>query len=430
MPLSSSSPRASLARCCWFTSGPAGTLDDFDVKNGYKLMPPVLLMGMSNPVIIKTFFLLLSSLGLLFLLFLLPPDIGGGDFRPYWSASYLLRMGQDFSSPVNIDSIERSLTGWRESYTMMAWFAPTGNLILLPYTLLPFTLAMRAWLLTNLVIISTSVVLIWQNNKQVWIPFIAAFGFSMTLLSLVYGQVNTLEVLGLALFLFFLVRKQDYWAGACLVLTTIKPHLVILTLPLLLLNMIRQRQWRALAGFGITTAICGVVLFVFHPSWPVSFWQLVTSGMSSLRETPSFSGLLIVAGQYTLRKWLWVIFLMLAVLIWWRKGKDWRLETLIDVSLLVGLMVAPIGWSYDQVILLLPLIHLMKWTVDGSLNKRQSILVVVVLIVANIFSFIGRLISPSEVWFFWIPLVVALVYAFAWQSRRKSGGPDISAAPA
>jgi hypothetical protein len=157
-----------------------------------------------------------------------------------------------------------------------------------------------------------------------------------------------------------------------------------------------------------------------YPSWPISFWQLATSGMSSLRETPSLSGLLIVAGQPTLTKWLWVFCLVLAVFIWWRNGRDWRLETLIDVSLPIGLMVAPIGWSYDQVMLLFPVIHLARWSLDGSLNKIQSILVVVSLIIADSFSFIVRLFSPSEVWFFWIPLVVALVYAFAWQARKKN----------
>ena len=379
-------------------------------------------MVMSKPAIVKIFLLGILIIGLLSLLFLLPADIGAGDFRPYWSASYLLRTGQDFSTPRIIDEIERSLTGWTEPYTMMAWFAPTGNLVLLPYTLLPFSLAVRAWLLTNLVIISASAYLIWQRKQQVWVPLAAAFTFSMTLLSLIYGQVNTLEVLGLALFLVLMGAKRDFSAGASLIFTTIKPHLVIITLPLLLLDMLRKKQWRALAGFAAAGLVCVLVLFVFYPSWAVSFWQLATSGLNSFRNTPSFSGLLVVSGQYTLRNWLWVLCLMLAVFIWWRKGKVWRLETLIDISLLVGLLVTPVGWSYDQVMLLFPVIHLLKWSLDGTLGKRPAILVVAGLISANIFSLIGRLFSPSEVWFFWVPMVVAMLYAFAWQARKKPPG--------
>ena len=377
---------------------------------------------MSKPAIIKTFLLALLIIGLLGLLFLLPVEMGAGDFRPYWSASYLLRTGQDSSNSGIIDQIERSLTGWTEPYTMMAWFAPTGDLVLLPYTLLPFSLAVRAWLLTNLVIVSASAYLIWQRKKQIWVPLAAAFMFSMTLLSLVYGQVNTLEVLGLALFLVFMNAGRDFSAGACLLLTTIKPHLVIITLPLLLLELLRKKQWRALTGFAAAGLVCGVILFVFYPAWPDSFWQLATSGMQSFRNTPSFSGLLVASGQFTLRNWLWVFCLMLAVFVWWRNGKTWRLETLIDLSLLVGLMVTPIGWSYDQVMLLFPVIHLLKWSLDGSLGKRSAVLVLAGLITANIFSYIGRLFSPSEVWFFWVPLAVAMLYAFAWQARRETPG--------
>jgi hypothetical protein len=52
------------------------------------------------------------------------------------------------------------------------------------------------------------------------------------------------------------------------------------------------------------------------------------------------------------------------------------------------------------------------------------------LIAVDIFSLIERLMAPSEVWFFWIPPVVALAYAFAWQSRRKSRTMEKSSAPA
>ncbi len=101
-------------------------------------------------------------------------------------------------------------------------------------------------------------------------------------------------------------------------------------------------------------------------------------------------------------------------------GKDWRLETMIDVSLLTGLLVAPVGWSYDQVMLLVPLIHLLGWTVDGSLRKGQILLVAASLAAADVFSFLVRGAATSEVWFFWVPLAVAAVYAFAWRARREN----------
>ncbi len=253
---------------------------------------------------------------------------------------------------------------------------------------------------------------------RTWIPLIAAFGFSMTLLSLIAGQINTLVVLGLALFLFFGESRRHYMAGVGLTLTTIKPHLVIITLPLLLLDIMRRKQWRTFAGFVIALLGCALILFAFYPPWLVSFWNLVTVGMSRTRETPTLTGLFVVAGEDTWGKWIWVLGLFFAIAAWWKRGKAWDRRTLIDVSILGGMVVSPIGWSYDQLMLLFPILRILEWASDGSLERKDAVFVSLALIIANAITFYERILSPSEVWFFWVPLVVAAVYMFAWKRRH------------
>jgi hypothetical protein len=362
--------------------------------------------------------------------FPLPARIGAIDFRPYWSSSFLLAHGQDFSDPSRMDNIERALTGWREPFTMYAWFAPTGNLLLLPYTLFPFRRATYYWLLTNIAIVSFSALLIWRNTTtaRAWIPLVTAFGFSMTLLSLFFGQVNTVVVLGLALFLLFSDARRDYAAGASLALTTIKAHLVILTFPLLLLDTLRRKQWRVFAGFASALMGCALILFAFYPAWPISFLRLVTLGMESARETPTLSGLFVVAGEYVWGKWIWVIGLLFAIAVWWKRGKVWDRRTLIDVSILAGMMIAPVGWSYDQVMLLFPLLRVLDWAASGSLARRDAIAITLVLIIADAITYYQRILTPSEVWYFWVPLVVGIIYVFAWQ-RKQVGRPDHAPQP-
>src|SRR5690606_9597681 len=89
--------------------------------------------------------------------------IGTGDFRPYWSASYLLHQGQDFSDPGLMDSTERTLTGWEKPFTMMAWFAPIGMVVLLPFTQLPFEKAAFLWLMMNILILTITALLLWRK---------------------------------------------------------------------------------------------------------------------------------------------------------------------------------------------------------------------------------------------------------------------------
>ena len=356
---------------------------------------------------------------LLMIPFQLPGNVGAGDFRPYWSASYLLAHGQDFSDPKQMYHIERTLTGWNNPFTMYAWFAPTGNLVLLPFTFLPFSRATFYWLFTNIFIIFLSIILIWRNkNTHLWIPLITAFSFSMTLVSLAIGQVNTLELLGLALFLAFNEARYDFFAGASLVLTTVKPHLVIITLPLLLLDFIRKKQWRVLSGFLISLLICIFILSVIYPAWPISFWKLLTYGMGTIRETPTLNGLLVVTGEYIWGKWIWLAILGVAIIIWWKYGGGWDRRTLIDVTIVTGLVISPIGWSYDQVMLLFPLLRIFEWMVNGTLKNTDTTIIFMILLAFNAFSFYQRTLEVSDVWFFWVPIVTAIAYIYAWQRKK------------
>lgn len=361
----------------------------------------------------------------------LPDRIGAVDFRPYWSASLLLARGQDFSDPTLLDDVERNLTGWTEPFTMVAWFAPSGNLVLLPYTLVSFGRAAYYWLLTNILVVFSFALLLWRGTlSRAWIPIVATFGFSMTLVSIIYGQVNTLVVLGLALFLHLSAQKRGLAAGAGLALTTIKPHLVILALPLLVLDLIRRGEWRVLAGFVGALAGAGILLFALFPAWPLSFWALVRSGMSTIRATPTLNGLLVVGGEVSWGKWVWLGALVLAAIIWWRRGRNWDRRTMIDVSILAGMVVAPVGWSYDQIILLVPVLRILRWAVDGSLTGRDAFVVVAALILMDAVTFYQRFLALSEVWYFWVPLVVAAVYGFAWgRSRASSLRPGEHAHP-
>jgi hypothetical protein len=349
----------------------------------------------------------------------LPERTGTTDFRPYWASSYLLARGQDFSDPALIDAVERTLTGWERDYTMSAWFAPTGNLVLLPFTLLPFTRAAYYWLLVNIAVVFASALLLWRGPQpKVWIALVAAFSFSMTLLSLIYGQVNTLVLLGLALYLHFNERQRPAAAGVSLALTTIKPHLVILALPLLLLDGLRRRQWRALAGFGGALAACSLLLFALNPQWPVRFWRLVSGGMELVRETPTLNGLLVLAGEGQWGKWLWLPAMLFAIAGWQLKGNRWQPRPLLDVAVMASLIVSPVGWSYDQVLLLLPVWSVLGGAADGSLSKADALAVMLALLAADAVTFYQRILTPSEVWFFWTPLVIAGVYAYAWWRKN------------
>lgn len=336
--------------------------------------------------------------------------IGIGDFRPYWSATYLLAHGQDFSDISLMDHIERTFTGWNQSFTMMAWFAPTGMVVLLPFTLLPFEKAAFLWLLINILILCITAFLLWEKeNRRIWIPLLAIFTFPMTLLSLYVGQINTLVLFGLTIYLSLEKSKHQYLRGVGLALTTIKPHLVILTLPLIILDSIYHKQWKILLGFLGAILFSVIILFAFYPPWISSFWDLIFSGMSTLRETPTISGLIVHMTGQGWGKWLWIPALLFTLIYSWINKESIQNNEFIQTTLIVGLLLSPIGWSYDQIMLIIPIVYLLYIGKQKKLSKK-SWFTLFSLTTIYIFSTFMRINSLNEVWFFIVPLIIGVIY--------------------
>jgi len=366
--------------------------------------------------------LLLAVVVLLFPI-TLPSGAGDMDLQAYWGSAYLFAHGQDFSNSNALGDVQRTLANRTRLDTQYAWFFPTGNVILLPLTFIPFTRAVYYWLILNVLAFFYSTILLWeQADERIWIPLIAVFSFALTLISLIFGQISSLEVLGLALFLMLSKSRKPYLAGASLVLTTVKPHLVILTLPILFLDMLRKKELKTLTGFLIALGFCFIVLFAFYPPWLQSFWTVFTSGMRTVRETPTINGILVLLGEYTIGKLIWLV-VLLAGMVWWLRGQNWDRRIFIDISVTVGLIVSPIGWSYDQVMLIFPILTLLAWVVTDKLPKQASRIVVAVLIIGNIAAYYLRTFTPSDVWFFWVPMVVLGLYLFARKQINEHNQP-------
>lgn len=64
-----------------------------------------------------------------------------------------------------------------------------------------------------------------------------------------------------------LYRNRDVWAGGLLALSTLKPQMGYLLLPLLLLWALRVKRWRFVQAFGGVFAALLLVSFISEPSW-------------------------------------------------------------------------------------------------------------------------------------------------------------------
>jgi hypothetical protein len=93
--------------------------------------------------------------------------------------------------------------------------------------------------------------------------------------ALILGQFAVFVLLTLVAALWALKHGHDGWAGVFLALSTIKPQMVYLAIPWILLWSAGQKRWRLWAGFGVAMAsfVLGPVLLL--PSWIHDFLRQV-----------------------------------------------------------------------------------------------------------------------------------------------------------
>ena len=356
----------------------------------------------------------------------LPRRIGQIDFRAYWSASYLLSHSENFGDDDLLRQVQREQTGFDREYAMKTWNLPWILVWFLPYALLSFEQAARLWFFTNLVVLQASMIGSWHvvtavapsQNKWGWIlPLLTAILFPSTLVALLFGQVNIMVLGGIVGFLYFYQRSQDISAGVALALTTLKPHLVYLALPIILLHLFLERRWRVLAAVTITVLGSTAVLFLLRPTF-LSEYLSSTSGGDLFRwETATLTTYLSLHFNQLWLRLIGIPLVPLALFIWWRKRTQVIFHLTVQVAVLISIITTPFGWSYDFVLLLLPLTQLWAWLIGGLRTRWETAVVIITLIVSFLITYQQRVQTTSELYYFWIPLVIAALYAYTAYRR-------------
>ena len=356
--------------------------------------------------------------------------IGASDFNAYWSASRLLLEGRNPVDPASLLEMERQHYDPNQGFAMMAWNPPTAWVLLLPLACLPFQAARVIWLLINIALVMGSCVLwagLYLPRRRVAPPVVYGLLtalFAPTLLAIWTGQITFLVVFGVASALFLMRRGQWFWAGASLILTSVKPHLVILVVPYLLFYMAMRRKWSGWLGLGFSGAICLVVLFALRPSWITDFSGLFQAPPSGW-ATPTLGGLLSLYGAGWWARYLVIGFLVL-VPLFLRWAERLSPETATNVLILVTIPTTFFGWSYDQSLLLAPIAQLVSWLFGPFRSSVGRWVVAIGAVVVLAASLAQRVISTDEVYFFWVPLSWGVIYVAASYLRRNTNSPLLS----
>jgi hypothetical protein len=341
------------------------------------------------------------------------------DFLGYWAAANLLAHGQSPYDHTSMLALEQS-QGWAGDDPVYSWNPPWLHVLLLPLGVLPFRPAAALWFVIGPLVIGTSILLLWDTlgKRKHALGLVAAlliaFLFSPTLHAILEGQVNTLILLGCAGFIALSIRRRDTLAGAALVLVTVKPHISYLLVPAILLVCLLRGRWRILLGFvGFLVSLL-VVATCLHPGWAEAYlvlFDVVASPLGATTyTTPTVRGVLGACLGIDIGIWPSLACLVIFLVFVWLRGRRTDLADVASLSLLLGLPTAPFGWSTDQVVLLVPVLQAVLWSLDSLAVHRRT--VVLSLLLTYAYAALVWLVSYRDVAFAAVPPMIGLLWGY------------------
>jgi len=301
---------------------------------------------------------------------------GANDFYVPWRAAQVwLQEGLDPYGPETTLRIQMGLFGRPQppGEHQYAFAYPLYALLpIVPLTVLPYAWAEAVWLVALQVAAVVTAVLAlriygWRTSPLFLVGWFLWFlAFYPTTRALFLGQWSLPVAAFLAAGLWALRRNRDGWAGMFLALTTIKPQMILLTLPWLLWWVAWRGRWRVWLGFALTLAALMVATLLLMPDWPLRFlW-----GLGEYEAYTAIGSPLRILGNLTwetgasLVEMAGILLLGGYVLFYaWRhrhsagRAADW----VTGLTLVVTSLVAPRTATTNQVVLVLPLAFALRY---------------------------------------------------------------------
>jgi hypothetical protein len=238
------------------------------------------------------------------------------------------------------------------------------------------------------------------------------------------GQITAVVLFGLAGFLYFERQDKPFAAGFCLALTTAKPHLIYITLALLLLELAWQRRFRVIAGFLLPIAIGLMAALVLRPGFiPEYLNTMSNSALLGRTSVPTLAFMLSTISSLPWLRFMGVAIGFLSIALWWphRDRRSIDMPDMVIATILISVLTTPFAWSFDALILLVPLQRLIVWAVEDRISRVQSLASLALFMIVNATAFYQRSQQAPERDFFWVPVAVGILYLWGWWSNRLSG---------
>ena len=358
---------------------------------------------------------------------------GGYDLYIPWAATCgWVKDGRDPYSPQTTLSIQEAVYGRpaRPGEIQADFAYPAyAALLTIPFCLTDdFSIVYAVALSAFLVCVVATAVLArratgWQPASWLWIwSLVWIILLYPTARGLLLGQLAVVVALIQVAALEALHRRQDILAGSALALTTIKPQMALLLVPVVLFWSAWQRRWRVPGAFAVVLGLLVLIPMIWLPNWLISW-------LEELRQYTGyteFGSVTWILTTHALGAPAAVEAVVTFALLAWLALEVWRARQapfdqmlwLAALTLVLTHFVSPRTATTHFGPLLVPLFMIFR--VLQRPGERRTALVAALLPAAAVLSwalFLTTVAGIQESAWNYVPIPLALLLALLWLRR-------------
>ncbi|HEX4005758.1 MAG TPA: glycosyltransferase family 87 protein [Acidobacteriaceae bacterium] len=273
------------------------------------------------------------------------------DFISYWAGAKLLATHGNPYDAASVLKLENSV-GNSFTRPLVLRNTPITLFLMAPLGWFSVWTAAILWEIASIAAALLSLRLL-QPFAPGKIPLILYF-FAPVADCVLAGQTTLLVLLGVCLFIRF-QKDRPFVAGLALVLTLLKPHLLLLFWPVFLLEILRRRNFRVLWGSiaGVAGATAVAIALDVH------IWsQYLASVRAEHIENQYFPNISVGLRVLIAPQSLWpqllpaAVGVVLGLWFWWRTRDRWQWHREGAMLIAASALVSPYSFLVDQVLFL------------------------------------------------------------------------------
>jgi hypothetical protein len=350
--------------------------------------------------------------------FIHPVEYANRDFFSFWLAGYVTKLGQNpYSTEIWVRGHDLFGASWIPNLTFI--YPLPLSLIFVPFALLSLYQAYVVWGIFTQFMIVISVFLLLRLSPKIQIKhfiFLVLVGIILSrqaITTLVIGQISGFLLVVITCVLYCWQRGKWRLGTAILPILALKPNLGIPIISLLLIYLIRKKEYPSLIFGGISSFVLLLLGFVQNPRWMLDFWNVGINFLSSnFGFSPTIWGISSFLCHFDLNCTI-VYGSFICVLIFgaygyliMRKTQVLSPMIVIGFSTTIMLLITPYTWTYDQLLLLIPILSLaFSLSDDGVKFVPISMILLAMGIFAMILVWVTA-ITQLEIWNAALPLSV------------------------